>query len=85
VVENIKKNLNFKFNKEALAKLDMGVSENAEKASQEFDKSRQPGGPNPVAPIDPAKMQEAIKNAQQNPRPAPATTPAPVKKAPEQR
>ncbi len=65
MLENIKKSLGFKFNKEALAKLDLGVPENIEKSTQEFDKGRPPipapnapapaALPKPVAPVPPAE------------------------------
>lgn len=71
-IEKIKKDLGFKFNKEALEKLDMGVPDKVEQASREFDKNKPEGGaqmpgPAPIKPMQPMKPQEI---------PQPATPPA---------
>jgi len=66
-LEAIKKSLGFKFNKEALAKLDLGVPENIEKSTQDFERNRQP------APVPAPEAQQ--KDA---PRPIPAPVPAPA-------
>lgn len=59
-LDKIKKDMNFSLNKEAVAKLDLGVSEKIKDASQDFDKRRK-GMPKRPA-MDPKKLQEAIKN-----------------------
>lgn len=62
-VEGIKKSMNFTINKDAVAKLDFGVSDKVQEASKDFDKN-QADGQKGGMPNNPAKLQEAIKNMQ---------------------
>ncbi|HOW52886.1 MAG TPA: peptidylprolyl isomerase [bacterium] len=76
-VENIKKGLNFKFNKEALAKFDLGVADKVDQANQEFEKNNNQPTPPGAKPLNPVKLQEAMKN-RPNLNPAPGKAPAPA-------
>ncbi len=75
VVADIKKGMNFKFNKESLAKIDLSTPEDANKApGAEGGMPGMPGNPGmpgmqgaPNAPkIDPAMLQEQLKKLQLN-------------------
>ena len=87
LLEKIKKGLNFRFNKEALAKLDFGVPESVEKSTQDFEKSRQPIAPVSPAASNQAPTQEKSATPQEGkdvPRPV-VPTPVPTQKAPEEK